>query len=260
MLIFIDPGHGGRDPGAIGPAKTQEKNNTLSEAQFLAAFLAGYQCDVRLTRNSDVSLGSTAGADLSARANAAKAAGASFFVSIHNDANISPQPHGATTYIYGVGGQAERIAHYVQPELAAFGFQDRGIYVANFAVLRETTKIPAILCETGFISNSEEERNLADPNFRQRIGEAIGRGIVKALGLQPKAAPKPQPVPTPPAPQPKPQPVPPVPTAKKFGLLLNGKYIPGQVILQTTLVKAVDVVVALGKSYTINSEGTIIVK
>jgi N-acetylmuramoyl-L-alanine amidase len=253
MLIYIDPGHGGRDPGAVGPAKTQEKNNTLSEAQYLATFLGGYQCDVRLTRNSDVSLGATAGADLSARANAANNAGASFFISVHNDANTSPQPHGATTYIYGVGGQAEKFAHAVQPELATFGFQDRGINVANFAVLRET-KMPAILCETGFISNSEEERNLADANFRQRIGEALGRGLVKALGLQPKTQPKPvTPPPTPPAPQS-------APTAKKFGLLLNGKYVPGQVILQTTLVRAVDVVVALGKSYTINSEGTIIVK
>jgi N-acetylmuramoyl-L-alanine amidase len=254
MLIFIDPGHGGRDPGAVGPAKTQEKNNTLSEAQYLAAFLAGYQCDVRLTRTSDAGLVSGEGADLSARAGMANNAGAAFFISVHNDANTSPQPHGATTYIFGVGGQAERIAHYVQPELAAFGFQDRGIKVANFAVLRET-KMPAILCETGFISNSEEERNLADAGFRQRIGEALGRGIVKALCLQPKAQPKPV---TPPVvPQPAPQPA---PTAKRFGLLLNGKYVPGQVILQTTLVKAVDVVVALGKSYTINSEGTIVVK
>jgi len=252
MLIYIDPGHGGRDPGAIGPAKTQEKNNTLSEAQYLAAFLAGYQCDVRMTRNGDVNLGPSEAADLSTRAAAANNAAASFFISVHNDAFSSPAPHGATTYIYGAGGQAEKIAKVIQPELASLGFQDRGVKVANFAVLRET-KMPAILCETGFISNPDEERRLVDEGFRQQISNAIGRGLVKALGLQPKAQPKPV---TPPVPQP----VPPVPAAKKFGMILNGKYIPGSVLYQATFVKAVDVIAALGKTYAVNAEGTIVVK
>jgi N-acetylmuramoyl-L-alanine amidase len=140
------------------------------------------------------------GPALSARCQKANAAGCDLFISIHYNAGGG---HGVETYIYGRGGNAEKLAKQVQPELVKVRNQlDRGVKVANFAVLRET-KMPAILCECGFMDDPRgiEQGWMLDKAFQKGVAEAICKGVQDYYGKPYKA-----PVASQPAPKPAPQP------------------------------------------------------
>ncbi|HEX3031476.1 MAG TPA: N-acetylmuramoyl-L-alanine amidase [Bacillota bacterium] len=179
-IIAIDAGHGGIDPGAVGPSKLQEKEVVLAISNKLATRLeqAGYK--VVLTRPDDVKIALTERSVIAAQNNA------DIFVSIHANASETSYAKGTSTYYYAPSTverlkaqQAERasLARKVQDRLvAALGRKDLGILQANFAVLRETT-MPSILVETAYISNPEEEIMLGQDNVQEIAAEAIFRGI-----------------------------------------------------------------------------------
>lgn len=179
-VVAIDAGHGGIDPGAIGPSKLQEKEVVLSISQKLAARLeqAGYK--VILTRPYDVKV------PLTERSAIAAKNSADIFVSIHANANDSSSVNGTSTYYYApatverLKAQAterRRLAKTVQNKLVEqLGRKDGGILQANFAVLRETT-MPSILVETAYISNVQEEQLLAQDSVRETVAEGIFQGI-----------------------------------------------------------------------------------
>ncbi|HHU32163.1 MAG: N-acetylmuramoyl-L-alanine amidase [Zhaonellaceae bacterium] len=179
--IVIDAGHGQiqsggwSDPGAIGPSGLYERDVVQDIAFRTADFLKDMGANVILTRAGDTNL------TLAGRADIANESNADIFVSIHCNANPKSAVQGTSTYYFNNGlGQLEarkKLASAVQSELVnAIGRKNLGILQANFAVLRYTT-MPSILVETAFISNPEEEMLLADPDFRQKIAEGIGKGI-----------------------------------------------------------------------------------
>ncbi len=176
--IVLDPGHGGNDPGAIGPTGLKEKEVNLDVARRAYALLGGYGARVVLTRNGDEEI------DLYARSQKANAAGADLFVSIHMNANSSPSLKGTSTY-YARSGEdkaqrlekSRQLANELQASLVdALGLEDKGVRQADFVVLRETA-IPAVLIEAAFLSNPEEEKLLASASFREKIARAIVEGI-----------------------------------------------------------------------------------
>lgn len=182
-LIVLDPGHGSiqpggwSDPGAVGPSNLYERDVVLDVAQRLAKKLEAKGAKVILTRTGDTNL------TLAGRAQIANNNNADIFVSIHCDAHTNRSIGGTTTYYYGeVSGQREvrkKLAMTVQEELVkALGLRNIGIREANFAVLRHT-RMPSILVETAFISNPQEEKLLATPEFREKIAEGIFQGIQK---------------------------------------------------------------------------------
>lgn len=172
--VCLDPGHGGADPGAVGPTGLREKDVNLSIALQTAALLRAAGMEVIMTREDDRYV------DLNSRARIANESEADIFVSIHADAVLNkPTVGGTSTYTYYIRQKEERehLARLLQAELvAALGLQDRGIFNKNFAVLRET-QMPAALVEVAFISNPEEERLLADGAFQQRAAGALVRAI-----------------------------------------------------------------------------------
>jgi N-acetylmuramoyl-L-alanine amidase len=177
MRIAIDPGHGGTDPGAVGPAQTEEKVHTLAVAMYLRDLLrqAGHQ--VVVTRESDTDVatpGSTAGEELQARVNIANQADADIFISIHANAAANSAAHGTETWYYQSG---EELAESVQIELAKLGLTNRGVKQANFYVLKYTY-MPSILVELAFLSNLEEEQLLTSESFRTQAAQAIYNGII----------------------------------------------------------------------------------
>jgi N-acetylmuramoyl-L-alanine amidase len=98
---------------------------------------------------------------------------------------------GVETHYYPTSEKGKRLAQLVQAELAkATGRRDRGIWASDFYVLRKT-KMPAILCECGFMDNLEEAKLMLDENYQRTVAEAIGRGICAYLGV--KYVPKPEP-------------------------------------------------------------------
>jgi len=179
--ICIDPGHGGSDPGAIGPTGTQEKENTLAISLLLRDKLEKNGARVTITRETDKDVSfpdSSSGEELGARVAIANESGADIFVSIHNDAFTNPEAVGTTTFHYG-DSDSIRLAECIQSSLSqGLGTHDRGARFASFYVIRHT-KMPAILVEVAFISNPEEEILLSSVNGRFNASENIYQGIVK---------------------------------------------------------------------------------
>ena len=216
LVIAIDAGHGGQDPGAHGPSGRREKDITLAIARELARQVnatPGYRA--YLTRDSDYFI------PLNERARLAKRAGADMFVSIHADAAENPAARGSSVFVLSLKGASsqrarwladkenaadliggvrvepgntlasvlldltqsgnlkasEDVAGQVLSGLARLGPNHKStVERANFAVLR-TSDTPAMLVETAFISNPEEEQRLADPAQQAAIARAVFGGI-----------------------------------------------------------------------------------
>jgi N-acetylmuramoyl-L-alanine amidase len=189
VYVVIDPGHGGKDPGAIG-FKINEKDVVLNLAKKLNDHLGQYEkAVVSLTRWDDRFL------ELSERAKFANDRNADLFISLHNNA-ASASAHGFESFIYvnasTTTARYQTILHeQVMNYLAQVGIHDRGKKRANYAVLRET-KMPAILLENLFITNEKENKLLKDDTFLDNLAAAIAAGIAKIFGLKKKnTAPKP---------------------------------------------------------------------
>ena len=190
MKFCIDPGHGGYDPGAVGPSGLKEKDVTLPVALLLAQKLRAVGQEVKLTREGDAGDWDSDG-DLWKRCQIANDYGANVFISIH--ANAAANPAGKGMEIYTTRGQtdADPIAESIADSLiAAFpglvfradlsdGDKDKE---ANFYVLTRTS-MPAVLVELAFISNPAEEALLRSPDYQGKAAEAIYQGLAKMYGF-----------------------------------------------------------------------------
>ena len=175
FTVVIDPGHGGRDPGAVGIGGLQEKVVVNDIAPKVAEILREQGVNVVMTRESDIEV------DLAPRVQTAERANASIFVSIHANAISMSRPdvNGLETFYASDSGQ--RLANTVHDTvLRAMGMRDRRVRSARFYVIRRTS-MPAILVETGFVTGAEDAPNLADPAWRERMAEAIAQGILLHL-------------------------------------------------------------------------------
>jgi N-acetylmuramoyl-L-alanine amidase len=191
--IYLDPGHGGKDPGTKGE-KDVEKRQTLALAKEVGRVLKARGYRVLLTRARDAFV------EKPDRAFEANRARADLFVSIHfnsaDDRSVNgvetyclTPPGGISTNSHGEGGPAVAttgnrqdhfnllLAYYVQRALVrGLGSEDRGVHRARFAVLKPLL-MPGILVEGGFLSNALEERRIEDPKGRKRLAKALADGI-----------------------------------------------------------------------------------
>ena len=222
LVIAIDAGHGGQDPGAIGPNGNREKNVTLAIARELARQInATPGMKAYLTRDTDVFI------PLNRRAVLARGAKADIFVSIHADAAENREATGSSVYVLSTRGASSQrarwladkenaadliggvklasgdtlksvlldltqsgqmkassdAANHVLGSLGSVG-KTRRVEHANFAVLR-TSDVPAMLVETGFISNPGEEQRLADRDYQRSLASAILDGVHAYFSRQP---------------------------------------------------------------------------
>lgn len=179
IKIMLDPGHGGKDPGAVANG-LKEKDLTLDIARRIRNILQNEYTgvEVRMTRENDTYL------DLSTRARLANNWGADFFLSIHINAGGGT---GWESFRYS-SASSRTIAYQnvIHPEvIQATGVRDRGKKTANFAVLRET-KMPALLTENLFIDNVQDAVKLKESEFREKLARGHVIGLEKALGLKRK--------------------------------------------------------------------------
>lgn len=170
-FVVIDAGHGGNDPGAIGPSKTQEKEVTLAVARYLERYLMNDQIQVAMTRSEDLEI------LLQPRVDVANLRNADLFISIH--ANSMPP---GNTHVRGIEtyyttpqskGLADTIHKYVVKELGA---PDRRVRSRGLFVTRRA-KMPSILLEIGFLSSPAEEALLSNPAYQRKIAKAIRDGV-----------------------------------------------------------------------------------
>lgn len=183
--IVIDPGHGGIDGGATAFGRV-EKNLTLPISLDLSALLRGAGARVILTRSSDAYV------SLANRSAIANAAGADAFVSIHGNALSDPSYSGVTTYYGPSSGYVTGVTRSVglvtgsralaldvqAAARARTGAVDRGVQPANYWVLGNA-RMPAILIETGFITNPAEGQRLATPGYQEALAAGIANGLAR---------------------------------------------------------------------------------
>lgn len=195
--VVIDPGHGGWDSGAVGPTGFKEKTANLDIALRTRDILKRVGYRVIMTRTTDVSPNEPpkdldgdgnnyrdVGDDLQARVDIANNAKAAVFVCIHNNAYNSSSQGTETYYWSGAGPDSDssKLARLIQEEVKAqVGLYDRGVFSADFYVLRRTN-MPAALLEGAFISNPTEEALLKSAGFRQRVAQGVANGIKRFVG------------------------------------------------------------------------------
>jgi len=179
-LIVLDPGHGGTDPGAIGPGGAREKDVNLAVALRVRALLEKAGAKVIMTRENDSDVfgpNATDRNELKARATIANVKKADVFLSIHSNAAPNAEAGGTSTYFYQKTRYDSLLARNVQAAMAEMsGLKDRGVVPANLYVTKYTV-MPAALAELAFLSNPAEESLLVNPPFQQKMAEGIVRGL-----------------------------------------------------------------------------------
>ncbi|MFK2827110.1 N-acetylmuramoyl-L-alanine amidase [Bacillus sp. B190/17] len=184
MKLYLDPGHGGSDPGAQGNG-LKEKEITLDIAiKIRTILLNDYEnVEVKMSRTSDVSK------SLDQRTNEANSWGADYYLSIHcNSANGSAQ--GYEDFIHSSLSDSSAAARYrdiLHEEISKINqLKNRGKKKANFHVLRETT-MPAALTENGFIDHTNDASLMKEASWRQKTAQGHVNGLARAFNLQRKA-------------------------------------------------------------------------
>jgi N-acetylmuramoyl-L-alanine amidase len=173
IVVIVDPGHGGKDPGAIGYGGLREVDVILPIAKQVTALLEQRGVKVVLTRNADYFV------DLAPRVDLAARVGADLFVSIHaNSIDNRPDVSGLETYYYGGGQRLAQTIH--NSVLQSVNINSRGVRSARFYVLRKSS-MPATLVEVGYVTSPQESQKLANPNYQRQMAEAITRGVLQYI-------------------------------------------------------------------------------
>ncbi|QGQ48088.1 N-acetylmuramoyl-L-alanine amidase [Metabacillus sediminilitoris] len=183
MKLYLDPGHGGSDPGAGGHG-LKEKDIALDIALKIRSILTTQyeNIQVKMSRTGDTTK------SLSERINEANAWGADFYLSIHCNA-FNGSARGYEDYIHTGLSDSSTTATYqniIHAEVIKLNqLQDRGKKKANFYVLRETA-MHALLSENGFIDNAQDAALMKQSSWRQKVAQGHANGIAKAFNLKRK--------------------------------------------------------------------------
>jgi N-acetylmuramoyl-L-alanine amidase len=225
LTVVIDPGHGGKDPGATGPARTREKDIVLAISKLLQEDInrqPGFQA--KLTRDRDVFI------PLRERLNIARRNKADLFIAIHADAAYKQDAAGASVFALSERGATSEMARWLankeNESEALYGKANsndqvlRSVLIdlsqthtiavslemgqhildklsnitklhyprveqAAFVVLK-SPDIPSLLIETGYVTNPKQEQMLRDPDYQQQLVEAITRGVLVYFDQHPQ--------------------------------------------------------------------------
>lgn len=185
VRVFIDPGHGGADPGAVANG-LQEKDICLSISLMLRNILVREYTGifVKLSRTTDRTL------TLNERTNMANQWHADLLISVHVNAGGGA---GFESFIYcgtyANKGRTDRWRGLLHDEIVQGSMlRDRGRKQANFHMLRES-RMPAVLTENGFIDTMEDAKKLKNTTFLEQIAHAHAVGVVRIFGLKKKNVP-----------------------------------------------------------------------
>lgn len=228
ITIVLDPGHGGEDPGAIGPNGNHEKTVVLAIAKKLKTMLENEpNMRVVLTRDGDFFV------PLGVRVKKARAVQADLFVSIHADAFTRPDANGSSVFMLSEKGASSTAARWLaqtQNDADLIGgvkiaFKDKALAHTLMDLTQTATNndsmklaksmlgeigninrlhkqgveqagfavlkapdIPSILVETAFISNPQEEQKLIDDAYQQKMAGALHKGIKRYFSKNPPLA------------------------------------------------------------------------
>ncbi len=161
--VCVDPGHGGKDSGAVW-GEVLEKDLTFSISRKVAQRLGGQAV---MTRHGDVYV------SLRERCEVANRSGAEVFVSIHvNSSSVPPKKGGAEVWYYPGSEEGRTLASIIARKIGA----ERGVKAGRFYVLKHT-RMPAVLIECGFINVEQDRQRLCDPAYQEWLADRIVEGI-----------------------------------------------------------------------------------
>lgn len=173
--IIIDPGHGGKDPGATSYYGFYEKTVNLDVALQITDLLRDKGHRVIMTRDSDVFI------ELEERAEIANRANADVYISIHADSSARSSTNGFTLYVaQSASWAANNLANAIDDCMAKTSISSNGVKKADFRVLIRT-QCPAVLVELGYLSNYWEAKQLKNVDMQKRLAQAIADGITNYL-------------------------------------------------------------------------------
>ncbi len=177
VIVAIDPGHGGSDPGTIGYHGSFEKDINLAISFFLGKLLKEAGAEVVYTRDTDVYV------SIFERPEIAVRAGADLFISIHANSHIKRGTARGTETLYRANDLvSQRLAQLVQAELVqAITLVDRRIWGRDDLAIFNGSTIPAVLVEVGFLDHPDEEVLLRAEGFQQIAAEGIYNGIERFI-------------------------------------------------------------------------------
>lgn len=187
-VVLVDPGHGGRDPGAIAASGLREKEIVLGIALHLESLLQRAAVNVVMTRRNDTDLADSGASsrkaqDLGRRVALGREAEADVFVSIHGNSFPSATWSGAQTFYTSNRADDRWLAERIQERLVRqLGPNRRQAAAADYYVMREST-MPAVVVEVGFLSSPAESELLGTEAYQRRVAEAIYMGIVDYFAL-----------------------------------------------------------------------------
>ncbi|WP_139904494.1 N-acetylmuramoyl-L-alanine amidase [Clostridium thermarum] len=176
--IVIDPGHGGFDPGSVGPTGVKEKNITLAVSLMLGDILESQGHNVVYTRKSDsIAWAANEKDDVRARVDISNKAKADLFISIHTNASEYSSVRGIETYYSSANSKNKLLAKSIQDNMVkSMNLTNRGIREEKFYVIKNNQAVSALV-ELAYISNSTEEKLLNNSLNQKKWAEGIAKGI-----------------------------------------------------------------------------------
>ena len=179
LVVVVDAGHGGFDPGAIGITGAHEANLNLAVASYLKDELEARDIQVIMTRDSDEGLGTTQNESLASRREIIEQSGSDIVISIHmNSFTDDPSVSGPMVLFMPGSDKGKTLAEAVQQSLNdALGVDDSA-RSEDLYVLRSGNQ-PCALVECGYLSNEDEEHSLQQPDYQKKVAKAICEGIVQ---------------------------------------------------------------------------------
>lgn len=181
-VIYLDPGHGGTDPGAIYK-DIYEKDITLSICKKLKELLEQEGAIVYMTRYDDYDLSNSTYnrkyRDLNNRAKVINESGADIYISIHLNSVNSTTWRGAQVFYDDINKNNKKLAEIIQFNLN----KERNIKEINDILMNRKIKVPGVLIEAGFLSNPNDRYLLKSPDYQYKLSIKIKDSIIKYFNL-----------------------------------------------------------------------------
>lgn len=188
IVIVIDPGHGGRDPGKVGINKALEKDINLKIAHKLKSILELNDIRVIMTREEDIGLYSETDsnkkmADLNKRIDIIHSSQADFAVSIHQNSFGEEYVKGAQIFYYDRSAEGKKLANILQEQLRkSLNEENHRKAKANDSYfMLKKTECPLVIVECGYMSNYEEAELLTKEEYQEKMAWAIHLGIMQYI-------------------------------------------------------------------------------
>lgn len=191
IVVVVDAGHGGYDPGKVGISGVLEKDINLAIACKVRRILEKEGIQVVMTRKEDVDLcaeagGSKKSTDMRKRVEIMNASGAAVAVSIHQNSFTDASSHGSQVFYYEASKEGETLAKTIQESIKGVITEENHRQAKpnrEYYILKKVS-CPVVIVECGFLSNQREEMLLTEEDYQEKMAQGIVKGILQYVSQE----------------------------------------------------------------------------